>query len=63
MGRDLGRSILGKKLRFSQVTYKGHVRNSCMLLARFMPNSVLHHGEWVSFSGATPSQKTVIKNT
>jgi hypothetical protein len=34
------------------------MRNSYILLARFTPNSILHHGEWVFFSGATPSQKT-----
>jgi hypothetical protein len=32
--RDLGRSFLRKKSRFSQVMCKGQLRNSCMPLAR-----------------------------
>jgi hypothetical protein len=59
-GGDLGCSFLGKKLSFSQVTCKRNMRNSWMLLACFMPNSILHHGERFFFQWCTPSQTTKI---
>jgi hypothetical protein len=66
-GRDLRCSFLGKKLSFSQVACKGHVKNSCMLLALFTPNSALHNGECFFFQWCHPipenKNKEYVRNT